>query len=125
MEKTAQFFITYEQLFITSGVLINRLMSEVENKIDAEKMGKIAKVLKVISHPVRLEVIELLLAKGELSVGVIKDTLDIEQSLLSHHLTKMRQRGVLASSRQGKHIFYSVAISEIATIFNCMRHCNL
>ena len=100
-------------------------MSDVGNKIDAEKMGKIARVLKVISHPVRLEVLELLLAKGELTVNTIKNQLDIEQSLLSHHLTKMKDRGVVASSRQGKNIFYRVALEEIATIFNCMRHCNL
>ncbi len=100
-------------------------MSDVGNKIDAEKMAKIARVLKVISHPVRLEVLELLLAKGEMSVGTIKDTLNLEQSLLSHHLTKMKERGVVASNRQGKQIFYHVALEEIATIFNCMRHCNI
>lgn len=100
-------------------------MSDVVNKIDPVKLGKIANVLKVIAHPVRLEVIELLLQKKELTVGEIRDRLDIEQSLLSHHLTKMKDKGVLYSTRQGKHVIYHVAIDEIATIFECMSHCNL
>ncbi|KAA3631462.1 MAG: ArsR family transcriptional regulator [Bacteroidetes bacterium] len=100
-------------------------MTDVVNKIDPVKLGKIANVLKVIAHPVRLEVIELLLQKKELTVGEIRDRLDIEQSLLSHHLTKMKDKGVLVSTRQGKHVIYEVAIEEISTIFECMSHCNL
>jgi len=100
-------------------------MTDAENKIDPVKMGKIADVLKVISHPVRLEILELLIEKEVLAVAEIRREIDIEQSLLSHHLTKMKDKGVLSSARKGKNIFYQVTIPEIANIFDCMRHCNI
>lgn len=114
-------------MFITSfkQKQILLIMSDVENKIDPVKLGKIADVLKVISHPVRLEVLELLQKKEMLSVGEIREELEVEQSLLSHHLTKMKDKGVLDSFRQGKNIIYQIAIPEITNIFDCMRHCNL
>ena len=100
-------------------------MTDAENKIDPVKMGKIADVLKVISHPVRLEILELLIEKKVLAVAEIRTEIKIEQSLLSHHLTKMKDKGVLSSARKGKNIFYQVTIPEIANIFDCMRHCNI
>jgi DNA-binding transcriptional ArsR family regulator len=100
-------------------------MEHVDNKIDPIKLGKIADVLKVISHPVRLEVLELLQKKEDLSVAAIREKIDVEQSLLSHHLTKMKDKGVLKSYRKGKNVFYQIAIPEITSIFDCMRHCNL
>ena len=100
-------------------------MNSVDNKIDPIKLGKIAEVLKVISHPVRLEVLELLIKEGTLSVADIRSEIEVEQSLLSHHLTKMKDKGVLNFYKKGKHNFYQVAIEEIANIFECMRHCKL
>lgn len=100
-------------------------MNHTEEKIDPVKLGKIADVLKVISHPVRLEILELLQKTESLSVGQIKDAIEVEQSLLSHHLTKMKDKGVLSSTRKGKNIFYEIAIHEITNIFDCMRHCKL
>ncbi len=100
-------------------------MIHVERKIDSIKLGKIADVLKVISHPIRLEILELLQTMEIISVADIKRTIMIEQSLLSHHLIKMKDRGVLVSFRKGKHTFYQLAIPEIVSIFDCMRHCNI
>ncbi len=93
--------------------------------MDAEKLSKIADVLKTIAHPVRLDIIKLLEQSQKLCVSELVERTQIEQSLLSHHLTKMKDRGILKSSRDGKHIYYSIAMTNIASIFSCMERCQI
>jgi len=93
--------------------------------IDYAKLDKMAHILKSISHPVRLEIIEMLEARNRLSVAEMLEQIEVEQSLLSHHLTKMKDRGVLESQRDGRNIYYSLAIRDITKIFDCLERCNL
>ena len=64
------------------------------NKEEIEIMENAAYMLKAISNATRLRVISLLNESDELSVSQMVEELDCEQSLLSHHLTDMRARGV-------------------------------
>lgn len=96
-----------------------------KRNIKPEKLEQIAEVLKTISHPVRLEILELLEVNDKLCVSEIMEETQIEQSLLSHHLTKMKDKGILKSSRDGKRIYYSLGIEQIPQIFDCMEKCNL
>ena len=92
--------------------------------IEPLKLQKMAELMKAISHPARLEIIELLEEKDPQSVAEILQQIEIEQSLLSHHLTKMKDKGVLNSYRKGKNVYYSLAIKEITKIFDCMDQCD-
>ena len=92
--------------------------------IDATKLDKVANILKAISHPVRLEILEVLEGKPAQSVAQILAQVDVEQSLLSHHLTKMKDKGILDSFRDGRNIYYGLAITQITGIFDCMEHCD-
>ena len=93
--------------------------------IDVAKIEKIANILKAISHPLRLKILELLEEEVTLCVAEINAHLNVEQSLLSHHLTKMKDKGVLDSYRNGRNIYYRLAFKEITKIFNCMEGCDL
>ena len=77
------------------------------NKEEIEIMENAAYMLKAISNATRLRVISLLNESDELSVSQMVEELDCEQSLLSHHLTDMRARGVLNCRKDGKNCFYS------------------
>ena len=96
-----------------------------KRNIEFEKLERMAHVLKAISHPVRLKIVELLESNTQLSVAEILRQTGIEQSLLSHHLTKMKDKGVLISFREGRNIYYTLAVEEIAKIFDCMETCDL
>ncbi len=96
-----------------------------ERNLDARTLQKIADLLKVISHPVRLQIIELLEERGPICVGDIKSHLNIEQSLLSHHINKMKDKGILKSYRDGRNIYYSLSLWQITKIFDCMENCDL
>ncbi len=69
-----------------------------------------ASVLKVLADETRLAVIELLLS-GPMHVGEINGSLDVEQSLLSHHLRVLRDAGLVTAEREGKQVLYSLARS--------------
>ncbi len=79
----------------------------------------IANLLKCIAHPVKLDILALLQAQGSLNVSEIQMMLgcDCEQSMLSHHLIKMKDKGILSSEKQGKHIYYTLRMTAIADIF--------
>lgn len=76
---------------------------------------QLADLLKCIAHPVKLDIIKLLSAQERLTVSEIQSLLgcNCEQSMLSHHLIKMKDRGVLSSLKNGKFIYYKLENKKI------------
>ncbi len=64
--------------------------------------------LKVLADQTRLAVLEQLL-DGPKHVGEINAALDIDQSLLSHHLRTLREAALVVGERDGKAVLYSIA----------------
>ncbi len=88
-----------------------------ENFTNFQILDKSAEILKVIAHPVRLAIIEVLHKKGKLSVTDIYELLDIEQSVASYHLKNLRMVHVVISQRKGTKIYYSIESKEVIQIF--------
>jgi len=95
-----------------------------EEKVDILKMDEAAYTLKAISNGTRLCVISLLAEQEELNVSQLGEQLQCEQSLLSHHLTDMRAKGILNCRRDGKNCYYSLKNKQIIQIIECIRICN-
>ena len=91
---------------------------------DIERMETAAYTLKAVSNGTRLCVISLLAQKEEMNVSQIREELKCEQSLLSHHLTDMRAKGILNCRREGKNCFYSLKNKQIVQIIDCINTCN-
>jgi ArsR family transcriptional regulator len=91
--------------------------------IELNQMEQAAYTLKAISNGTRLCVISLLAEKEELNVSEIGEKLQCEQSLLSHHLTDMRAKGILNCRREGKNCFYSLKNKQITKILDCIKSC--
>ena len=87
-------------------------------------MEDAAYTLRAISNGTRLRVISILSDKEELSVSQLVEMLSCEQSLLSHHLTDMRAKGVLNCRKEGKNCFYSLKQKQITQILDCIKSCN-
>jgi rhodanese-related sulfurtransferase/DNA-binding transcriptional ArsR family regulator len=69
--------------------------------------AQFAEVAKALGHGYRLEILELL-AQGERSVEALAERAGLSVANTSQHLRLMRRVGLLASRRDGKHIFYRV-----------------
>jgi DNA-binding transcriptional ArsR family regulator len=55
----------------------------------------------------RLRILKIL-ARGELSVGEIVAQLALPQPLVSYHLRRLRQSGIVQVRRQGKQVHYAI-----------------
>ena len=68
---------------------------------------KISEILKVISHPVRLEILHGLLS-NECNVGSMVQKLGLPQSTVSQHLSLLRSRGIIIPRKEGVRTCYRV-----------------
>ncbi len=100
-------------------------MNDLSNRFDVKTLNKVADILKTIAHPVRLSILEALEGNPELTVSSLIEHTGIEQSLLSHHLIKMKDKGVLKSQKEGKNVIYSLEDPHILSIFECMEKCSI
>lgn len=66
-----------------------------------------AEKFKILADSTRLGVLETLMT-GPKHVGELMETLDVEQSLLSHHLAVLRDHGLVEGIRKGKRVVYQV-----------------
>ncbi|HAY35352.1 MAG TPA: metalloregulator ArsR/SmtB family transcription factor [Ignavibacteria bacterium] len=102
-------------------------MAKAKTNLDADQVIRVAEILKTIGHPVRLKILEALEDKEPLSVSEIQDNIgtETEQSLLSHHLIKMKDRGILKCEKNGMNVMYRLEDRNILKIFECMESCTL
>lgn len=87
-------------------------------------MSDAAYLLRAISNENRLRVIDALRDVEELTVSELVAETGCEQSLLSHHITDMRAKGILNCRKEGKHCFYSLKNKQITQILDCIQSCN-
>jgi DNA-binding transcriptional ArsR family regulator len=97
-------------------------MAKVQIQID--KLEQAASKLRAMAHPMRIAIIELLHDGNRMSVTDIYRKLKIEQAAASHHLNILKNKGVLASQREGKKIFYSLKSQVLTEIITCINRCN-
>ncbi len=85
-----------------------------------EEIYKIkAEILKAIAHPTRLRIIEELKDK-EYCVCKLIPKLEKEQPNISHHLSILRNAGILEFQRKKKEIYYRIKDRTILNILNCL-----
>jgi DNA-binding transcriptional ArsR family regulator len=92
--------------------------------INKEKFEKAAYILKAVAHPTRLAIIQLLDIQSDLTVNEICETLNCEQSLISHHLINMKLRGILQSHKDGLNVYYSLKEREVTKLLACIENCD-
>lgn len=82
-------------------------------------------LLRVLSNPNRLLLL-CQLSQGEKSVGELEHLLNIHQPTLSQQLGILRQKGLVATRRAGKQIFYRVcdakALQVLQTLYALYCH---
>jgi DNA-binding transcriptional ArsR family regulator len=78
-----------------------------------------AAFLKLLANPTRLLVLCNLI-EGERCVGDLEKGLDISQSALSQHLSKMKEEGIVKADKRGQHVYYSVSDPNVVEILNVL-----
>lgn len=85
------------------------------NKEDAEVI-RLANLLKAIAHPARLCIVKKLYREGECNVGYFTNCMEISQSSVSQHLSKLRDLGIVEANKQGLENHYNLVDEDIIKV---------
>ena len=95
----------------------------VKDAIEPRILDYACAMLKLLGHPVRLRIVELLDVRESLSVNQIVSQLQEPQPTISQHLNALKARGLLASQRREGQVFYRIAQPQISKLLECIRSC--
>lgn len=87
---------------------------------DWNSLVRAAECLRVLSHPMRLRMVELML-EGRYTVGEIAKSCRVRSHIASEHLRLMERCGLLRREREGRRTFYRAAESHLSKIMSCVR----
>ncbi|MFZ0063345.1 MAG: metalloregulator ArsR/SmtB family transcription factor [Pyrinomonadaceae bacterium] len=79
---------------------------------NSEIFERQARICKAFAHPGRLELLDLL-GQGERGASALQQALGISKTRMSQHVSILRSAGVLATRRQGKQLYCSLAMPEV------------
>ena len=76
------------------------------DQIDDIMVERAARKLRILTHPVRMSIIDLLMQNKGLTVSEIYNTLNIIQADASQHLTLLKEYGIIKKDRiDNKNVF--------------------
>ena len=85
--------------------------------LDDASAAALAETFKVLGDPTRVRILDAL-ARSEVPVCDLADTLGLTQSAVSHQLRLLRSMRLVRSRRDGRHIYYAVDDDHIVGLFN-------
>ena len=75
-----------------------------------------AQILRALGHPVRLEILRVLVSEGEACVCHLEARLGLRQAYLSQQLSRLRSTGLVVDRREGLNVFYRLASPAIRRV---------
>lgn len=95
-------------------------MGTLYNKEQRKLLEKKAELLKALAHPVRLCIVRNLIETGGCNVSKMQDCLEMPQSTVSQHLSKLKATGVVEGNRNGTEITYSAINDDAINLVNVL-----
>lgn len=85
-----------------------------------EAFEKAAECLKVMAHPVRLKIVNVLM-QGEFAVHEIAEACDASPSQTCEHLRLLKGHGLLNSERRGRTVYYRITSPQLPGLIRCIQ----
>lgn len=79
-----------------------------------------AECLRVLAHPQRLRIVELLLERRR-TVGELAEACQVPSNIASGHLRLMQRCGMLNAEREGRHVFYLIGDACLPKFIACLK----
>jgi DNA-binding transcriptional ArsR family regulator len=80
-----------------------------------------ARFFGALAHPIRIRLLEVLTASGEMSVQELQRRLRIDQPIVSQQLSRLRASGIVIQRKQGVSTLYAVADPMIGDLLRVAR----
>lgn len=91
-----------------------------QNQFDYQISDDDVQMLRALAHPLRLRLVQELIKRGTCNVSKLQEILDIPQSTVSQHLTKLKQTKVVQYERKGLEVYYKVHDEKINNVMNTL-----
>jgi ArsR family transcriptional regulator, arsenate/arsenite/antimonite-responsive transcriptional repressor len=78
-----------------------------------------SKIIKAMSHPVRLMMIECLKA-GDRPFSDLFDLFKLDKSTVSKHLLVLKEAGIVSSRKAGADMIYKLEVPCVTDFFGCV-----
>lgn len=80
--------------------------------ISPEPSTALAEIFRLLGQPNRIQIL-LVIARQDACVCHIEAALGIRQAAISQHLMTLRKAGLVSTTREGRHIFYLLALPDL------------
>ena len=80
------------------------------------KTEELINAIAVVAEPVRIQILNIIAAHGELKAKDILPAFDITQPTLSHHMSVLESSGLVSARREGRCVYYSLNMKTFASI---------
>ena len=74
---------------------------------ESKRVASLSALLKIVSEESRLKLL-CILRGGEHCVCELMEDVDFSQSLVSHHLSDLKEAGVVTNEKRGLRVYYSL-----------------
>lgn len=88
-------------------------MKTTKVNILSDKLQESSELLRALTHPLRLQILQFIDQQDNINVNKIYNTLNLEQSITSQHLRILRNAGIVETQRDGKFIYYSINYDRV------------
>jgi DNA-binding transcriptional ArsR family regulator len=88
--------------------------------IPEQRLQQAAECLKVLAHPGRLRMVELILDQPR-AVGELATACGLTVAVTSGHLRLLERCGLLVGTREGRHRYYAAGKPCLAGFIRCIR----
>jgi ArsR family transcriptional regulator len=78
-------------------------------------------LLKALSHPIRLQILQVLAEHGEACVCHLECALGRRQAYISQQLSRLRETGMVVDRREGPNVFYRLADPAVPPLLKAIR----
>lgn len=75
-----------------------------------------SETFKVLSDPVRLEILNMLKRNGRMNAGEIADNFDLSKATISHHLKMLKDQDLIYETKEKNFIYYELNTSVFEDI---------
>lgn len=91
--------------------------------VSKANLKRAAALMKVLSHPARLQILFFIEDKEE-KVSAIQKHVRLTQAMTSQHLKVLFESGYLDRRREGTSIFYKLSKGQGKKILPCLQDCS-
>lgn len=94
---------------------------DAERQLLEQQAAEVSRLLSLLGNAKRLLILCYLMMRKEMNVGELVEAVDLSQSALSQHLTKLREDGLVTFRRDSQHVYYRIADPRVGKLIKVLK----